>query len=260
MNLLELFSGTHSIGKVAEKKGYKVYSVDRDLDDKDPFGSKYKSFKHFKEDILTWNYKQYQPHFFKIITASPVCLWWSNLRNCWIGRKLNGKIVTKESLLEDINTFGKPMVDKVREIIDYFKPEFYWIENPQTGKMKKYITDLPFFDVDYCKYTDWGYKKRTRFWTNIKDFKPKTCYQDCINIITYSTGQKKHRNNLAANNQKKVGDVIINCNTKKLREKYKDVKPMKNCGTCGTKLDRYRIPPIIIEELLQCCQKKKVIQ
>ena len=34
MNLLELFSGTHSIGYVASSMGYNVISVDRDLDAK----------------------------------------------------------------------------------------------------------------------------------------------------------------------------------------------------------------------------------
>ena len=31
------------------------------------------------------------------------------------------------------------MVDKIIEIIEYFKPNYYWIENPQTGGMKYYI-------------------------------------------------------------------------------------------------------------------------
>ena len=132
---------------------------------------------------MTWDYKKdYKPGDFDIITASPVCLWWSKLRNTWIGRKIKAhgdKIITKELLLEDIEKYGKPMVDKVREIIDYFKPKYWWIENPQTGKMKEYITDLDYYDVDYCKYSTWGYKKRTRFWTNIKGFEPKKCNKDC---------------------------------------------------------------------------------
>jgi hypothetical protein len=26
--------------------------------------------------------------------------------------------------------------------------------------------NLPYTDVDYCRYSEWGYKKRTRIWTN----------------------------------------------------------------------------------------------
>jgi hypothetical protein len=171
VRVLELFSGTGSIQKVCVERGWDVVSLDRDLK------------ADIKEDIMTWDYKKdYKPGDFDIITASPVCLWWSKLRNTWIGRKIKAhgdKIITKELLLEDIEKYGKPMVDKVREIIDYFKPKYWWIENPQTGKMKEYITDLDYYDVDYCKYSTWGYKKRTRFWTNIKGFEPKKCNKDC---------------------------------------------------------------------------------
>jgi len=31
IRVLELFSGTHSIGKECEKRGWQVYSLDRDL-------------------------------------------------------------------------------------------------------------------------------------------------------------------------------------------------------------------------------------
>jgi hypothetical protein len=171
VRVLELFSGTGSIQKVCVERGWDVVSLDRDLK------------ADIKEDIMTWDYKKdYKPGDFDIITASPVCLWWSKLRNTWIGRKIKAhgdKLITKELLLEDIEKYGKPMVDKVREIIDYFKPKYWWIENPQTGKMKEYITDLDYYDVDYCKYSNWGYKKRTRFWTNIKGFEPKKCNKDC---------------------------------------------------------------------------------
>jgi len=62
MRLLELFSGTHSVGKVAKKMGYEVVSVDRDINAKCPFGSDYVSDKHIKTDIMTWDYKKdYKP-------------------------------------------------------------------------------------------------------------------------------------------------------------------------------------------------------
>ena len=60
-----------------------------------------------------------------------------------------------------------------------YKPPLYFIENPQTGKMKNYISDRPYYDVDYCKYSDWGMRKRTRIWTNKIGFKPKVCNKDC---------------------------------------------------------------------------------
>tara|TARA_R110002096_G_scaffold19298_2_gene64507 strand:+ start:1351 stop:2130 length:780 start_codon:yes stop_codon:yes gene_type:complete len=257
MNHLELFSGTHSFGKVSSKLGYNVFSLDRDLGGECPFGSGYKSKQHIFADIMTWDYKQYPKDFFKIITASPVCLWWSNLRNTWIGRKLKShgdKIITKEILEEDIEKFGKPMVDKVFEIIDYFNPKYYIIENPQTGKMKNYINDLiPFYDVDYCKYSNWGYKKTTRFWTNIEGLEFEPCENDCENI-ELKDNQKIHKNNLATS--KKVIDdgKIINVNTAEKRTKYKDfINIMNNENKLkgNNKLERYRIPEKVIEKLFK---------
>jgi len=177
MNHLELFSGTHSFGKVSHKLGYNVVSLDRDLSDKCPF-TDYVSENHIMEDIMTWDYKIYKPNHFKLITASPVCLWWSRCRFSWIGRKLKAHgdtIITKEILDNDIDLYGKPMVDKVFEIIDYFNPQYFIIENPSTGKMVNYINDLiPFYDIDYCMY-GLTYKKPTRFWTNINGLKFNRC-------------------------------------------------------------------------------------
>lgn len=191
MRVLELFSGTHSVGKVAHSLGWEVVSVDRDLNGECPFNSGYKSDIHIKEDIMTWNYKEYPKGHFDLVTASPVCLWWSNLRYSWIGKKSPKihptEIVTRQHLDDQIDLYGKPMVDKVIEIIEYFDPTHWWIENPQTGRMKYYIEEKypqynTFYDVDYCKYSDFGYKKRTRFWTNVEDFKALKCNKDCLYI------------------------------------------------------------------------------
>lgn len=253
MNHLELFSGTHSFGKVSSKLGYNVYSVDRDLGAECPLKSGYISNTHIKEDILTWNYKVYPKGYFKIITASPVCLWWSALRNTWIGRKLKAHgdtIITKEILEQDIEKYGIPMVDKVFEIIDYFQPQYYLIENPKTGRMKNYINELiPYYDVDYCKYSNWGYKKTTRFWTNIEGFISKKCNNDCDNMIV-SNNQNLHKNRMGTSTTIIDNEKIIRVNTAELRKKYKHTKDCsKDFGGGSNRLERYRIPEKLIEEL-----------
>ena len=219
---LELFSGTHSFGKVSHAIGYEVFSLDRDLKAECPFGSGYKSQNHIQEDIMTWNYKKYPKGHFHLITASPVCLWWSKLRMSNIGKKLKGydKPMTREMIDKDIEMYGMPMVDKVFEIIEYFNPEYFIIENPQSGRMKEYIPQIiPFYDIDYCKYSDWGYKKGTRFWTNIKGFEPKICKKDCENM-----NGTKHR--------KQIGHRI-----------------KKNDWGQNEKIIRYRIPEKLIISL-----------
>ena len=60
MKLLELFSGTHSIGKVCDDLNIDVVSLDRDLPeyDKSDKDKKYKSKHHVQVDLLKWDYKK----------------------------------------------------------------------------------------------------------------------------------------------------------------------------------------------------------
>ena len=137
MKLLELFSGTKSVGKVAEQLGYEVISLD--LKDAD-----------INCNILDWDYTVYPPNYFAVIWASPPCDTFSILRKCWTGRYGH----TPETMQNDIDNIGLPLLRKTEEIINYFNPTYYYIENSQTGKMKEYV-NKPYYDVDYCKYADW---------------------------------------------------------------------------------------------------------
>ena len=43
---------------------------------------------------------------------------------------------------------GVPILRKTEEIIQYFEPRLWFIENPQTGKMKDFIDpSVNFYDV-----------------------------------------------------------------------------------------------------------------
>ena len=59
MKLLELFSGTGSVGKVAKTLGWEVVSLDLKNAD-------------INEDILEWDYKKYEPNYFDMVFASPL--------------------------------------------------------------------------------------------------------------------------------------------------------------------------------------------
>ena len=61
MKLLELFSGTQSVGKVARELGYEVVCLDRDLE------------ADIQCDIMNWDYKVFLPGAFDVIWASPPC-------------------------------------------------------------------------------------------------------------------------------------------------------------------------------------------
>ena len=57
--LLELFSGTGSIGKVAKEMGWEVISLDRDMK------------ADIQTDIMDWDYEAYPTKHFDFIWCSP---------------------------------------------------------------------------------------------------------------------------------------------------------------------------------------------
>jgi hypothetical protein len=238
MKVLELFSGTGSVGKVCKELGWEVVSLDLKGAD-------------INTNILDWDYTQYAVGDFDIIWASPPCDTFSRLRLTWLGRKLkchNGQVCTKELLQQDIDEIGLPILRKTEEIIDYFNPKLWFIENPQTGRMKEYI-DRPFYDVDYCKYVDWGYQKRTRIWTNQTNFEPKLCKKDCENLLA---GGRQHKANFGGSKIVMDGDKIVKVKTAASRVKYKDFENIQKCiGGGNTRNERYRIPPQLIRDLLR---------
>lgn len=184
MKLLELFSGTHSVGKVAKKLNYEIISLDLANAD-------------INLNILDWDYKQFKPGHFDIIWASPPCSSFSRLQNIWIGRIRDGKIFTKEQLKKDINDKGLPLLDRTLEIIEYFQPKVFFIENPFTGVMKDYMNDdIPFYVVDYCAY-GYKYQKRTIIWSNVKNFNAKLCNK---NHNGYDKNKFRHTIHLGGDN------------------------------------------------------------
>jgi site-specific DNA-cytosine methylase len=172
MNVLELFSGTGSVGKVCEMLDWNVVSVDMILP------------ATHKCDIMEFNYKQYPKDHFDIVWASPPCTNYSKLQDCWIGRMRKGQIYTKEVQAQEMNNDDK-LVLKVLEIIEYFNPHWWFIENPAGSRMKErpFMKNIHNYVVDYCMYSDWGYRKRTRIWTNRTDFTPLLCNKKCGNMI-----------------------------------------------------------------------------
>ena len=157
MKLLELFSGTKSVGKVAERLGYDVTSLDLIFP------------ADIKIDILDWDYTIYPTGYFAIIHASPPCTEYSRAKTTGV-RKID---------------YANSIVKRTLEIIDYFQPKYYIIENPQSGLLKEqsFMYGIPYTDVDYCKY-GMPYRKRTRLWNNVLDFIPRPlCKKDCDSMV-----------------------------------------------------------------------------
>ena len=150
---LFLCSGTGSVGKPFRDSGYEVVDVDRDG----------KHAPDIQTDITTWDYKAAYPQgHWDVIWASPDCTQYSRAR-------------TTAKTPRDLQGADR-LVAKCREIIEYFGPRLWFIENPDSSLLKhrSVVAGLPFVRVDYCMYSGCPYRKRTRIWTNAQ-WTPKLC-------------------------------------------------------------------------------------
>ena len=141
MRVLELFSGTGSVGNVCKRLGCEVVSLDRDMD------------ADIRTDIMDWDYRTYPPGYFDVIWSSPPCTEYSRAKTVGVRK------------LDDANS----VVKRTLEIIDYLQPTYWMMENPQSGLLKdqSVVLGRPYNDLDYCKYGV-PYRKRIRLWNNIE--------------------------------------------------------------------------------------------
>lgn len=151
MNVLELFAGSRSIGKQAEKLGMNVYSSDINNFDGIDYVVNILEF-----DITKVPFKP------DIIWASPPCTSFSvaSIGHHWTGGK--GAYIPKT----DGARLGLELVKKTIEIIEYFQPTFWFMENPR-GVLRKLpvVQGLPRKTITYCQYGD-ERMKPTDIWTN----------------------------------------------------------------------------------------------
>jgi len=160
MRLLELFRGTGSIGRAFDAQGWEVVSLD------------ILPGATITCNILEWDYKKYPSGHFDFIWASPPCTEYSIARShVKTPRDFDG---------------ADAIVRKTLEIIEFFSPPLWLLENPQTGYLKtRGILDaVPWRDVTYCKY-GFPYKKKTRLWGCFPfEFRPPCKHNDeCEHVV-----------------------------------------------------------------------------
>ena len=167
MRLLELFSGTNSVGKEFPGEVVSLDIVGRPT---------------HKTDILEWDYTnggKYPPGHFDMIWASPPCTQYSSAR---VKANTPRDLVGADSL-----------VNQVLVIIDYFQPGYWFIENPWGGMLRRrsVVSMLsPPKKVSYCMYGT-PYQKNTAIWTNT-DIKLACCQKDCSAMVLGDSGRKRH--------------------------------------------------------------------
>jgi hypothetical protein len=155
--LLELFSGTGSVGRSFRARGWEVFSVDIDATTNPTLVA----------NVLDLHLHRLPPHV-DCIWASPPCTHYSRAR-------------TKAKTPRDLEG-SDALVQKVLDIIHHCPGAPDWfMENPHSGLLKdrEVVAGLPFQVVDYCKYGK-PYRKRTAIWTDT-NWKPERplCKHDC---------------------------------------------------------------------------------
>jgi hypothetical protein len=158
MKVLELFAGSRSIGKASNILGYQVFSTDIE---------KFKNIDYII-NILDFDINKvpFQPD---IIWASPPCTGFSvaALGHHWTGGK--NAYIPKT----DTAKLGIELAKKTIEIINYFKPKYFFIENPR-GLLRKmdFMDNFKRQSITYCQYGDTRMKP-TDIWTNSEKWIPR---------------------------------------------------------------------------------------
>ncbi len=113
VKILDLFSGTGSVKKAAAlDSDFECFSLDISCRFSQP---------DLLIDIHEWDYRTLSRHRFDIIAASVPCQMYSCAR-------------TRAATPRDIPAANRN-VAKVLDIVEYFKPSVFWIENPVSWEL-----------------------------------------------------------------------------------------------------------------------------
>ena len=169
---LDLFSGSGSVAHALREEGYEVYTLDINP----------KCGANWQVDVLEWPVEEiYRPGFFHLVAASPPCTEYSTAMTC---RPRNFDLADS-------------LVRRTIQIIEYLRPPMWWIENPRHGKLstRDVIAGLPYIDIDFCRFSTWGYQKPTRFWCsqNIASRGSVKCEGRCSNLVPAPNGGLRHK-------------------------------------------------------------------
>lgn len=164
LNLLELFAGSRSIGKVGKKKGINVFSVD---------------WKPFENIDLSVDIEQLEikdiPFIPDLIWASPDCTTYS-IAACSTHRK--NSIEPKTDYAKKCDKVNIHFISLINEWLKINPNMVYFIENPR-GMMRKmpFMQEFKRHTIWYCQYGD-DRAKPTDIWTNSETWNPR---KECKN-------------------------------------------------------------------------------
>lgn len=190
MNILELFAGSRSIGKVADSMGLNAFSVDwtdyEDIDLVTDIGEMETSDIPFIPDLI-W--------------ASPDCTTYSIAA---VSTHRNNRTEPKTEYALKSDNVNKHFISLIKEWIEINPSMVFFIENPR-GMLRH----MPFMQgftrhtVWYCKYGD-DRAKPTDIWTNSKVWIPRP---ECHNYKYNKEGEiiNKHCHHQSARRGARTG-------------------------------------------------------
>lgn len=136
MKVLELFAGSRSIGKAAKELGMEVFSIDL---------IPYEGIDLAKDLLMV--HPSDIPWVPDIIWASPPCTTYSIAA---ISHHRDNTIAKSQEAI-----IGDKLVKATLGLITYFRPQYWFIENPR-GMLRKmpFMQGLNRATVTYCQYGD----------------------------------------------------------------------------------------------------------
>lgn len=158
MDLIDFFAGNGSVWRTAKSLGWDTISTDiRPFDGVD-----------IVEDVFTLDLSKLPKA--RVLWFSPPCQSFSvaSISKHWTGGK-NAYVPKSEAAKLSIR-----IINRVWEIIDTMKPEYWYIENPR-GVLRKLtaMERAPIRQtVTYCQYGDTRMKP-TDIWTNNPNWQPR---------------------------------------------------------------------------------------
>ena len=165
MRIWDICCGTKSVSNVWREHGHEALTLDIDP----------KCSPDICTDIMSWEYTDFGLEEPDVIWCSPPCTHYSIARS-------------KAKTPRDLEGSDQK-IQRCLDIIAYWRPRYWVIENPQTGllKTRDVVQGLDYKDVDYCMYQDPPLcRKRTRLCTNCA-FIPRPL---CIHASHQMTAQK----------------------------------------------------------------------
>jgi hypothetical protein len=158
-NLLELFAGSRSVGKVGEELNMNVFSVDwKQYSDIDLVAD----VEHMSIDDI--------PFTPDVIWASPDCTTYS-IAACYVHREHS--VLPKTEYAKKCDSTNQHLLSLIKQWLEINPNLVFFIENPR-GMLRKmpFMQEFTRHTVWYCQYGD-DRAKPTDIWTNSIDWIPR---------------------------------------------------------------------------------------